>query len=194
MPTRAVEADAAPEHTTDADGRHQEPDASPEPDEPREAEDRSDDASVPAEAVPDGPAAGPHVAPPPPPPSPEPRDAGDLVAPIRAAAARTGAGAALRRAQAVLDDLWEAGPAARRAAIGAVPDGWARRRMLERLVEAAVVTPEEAPGLLRLLDRSSDRTWVAGTMLADDLVAVDDLAGIVDDRALARLRRRAERP
>lgn len=86
--------------------------------------------------------------------------------------------------------LWHAGPEGRQELLQAIPDGWGRRRALERMIEADVVTAEEALELLGCLDRDSDRAWAAGTLLEHGVLEPSELLGALPERALARLSRR----
>jgi hypothetical protein len=121
------------------------------------------------------------------PDGPDRRAAEDAVRAVRRARS---AGAALGRLTRTADLLAALSAEGRREALRAVPDGWARRRGAERLVEAGMITDEEAPALLRCLDRPSDRTWVAGTLIAHRVTTADALAGLVPPDALDRLARR----
>lgn len=86
--------------------------------------------------------------------------------------------------------LWHPGPEGRQELLRAIPDGWGRRRALERMIEADVVTAAEALELLGCLDRDSDRTWAAGTLLEHGVLEPSELLGAVPERALGRLARR----
>lgn len=80
-------------------------------------------------------------------------------------------------------------PTQRVAVLGA-PDGWQRRRMLERLLRAGDVDHDDASDLIRLVGRPMDRAWVAATAVETGVLDVDDLDGLLDPRAVARLQRR----
>lgn len=82
-------------------------------------------------------------------------------------------------------------PARRRDVVAAVPDGWARRRAIGGLVDAAVCDGAEALALTALLGRDGDRRLAVGDLVARGLVSVEDASGVLDARAVARLRRRA---
>lgn len=101
-----------------------------------------------------------------------------------------GAGEALRVLTAAAPAV--AGMAAedRRRMLQALPDGWARQRGLQRLVEAHAVPAAEAPTLLGLLAAPGSQVFAAGSMLATGLVTTDALVEVLDPSALARLRRR----
>lgn len=72
-----------------------------------------------------------------------------------------------------------------------IPDGWARRKVIQRLAEGGALTPAEAPDLLATLGSVGNQVFAAATMLDADLVTTDDLVDVLDTRALARLHRRS---
>lgn len=93
--------------------------------------------------------------------------------------------------EAAAGSLREVEPARRRDVVAAVPDGWARRRAIGGLVDAAVCDGAEALALTALLGRDGDRRLAVGDLVARGLVSVEDASGVLDARAVARLRRRA---
>ncbi|MBY5163369.1 hypothetical protein KR546_12815, partial [Nitriliruptoria bacterium AS10] len=79
----------------------------------------------------------------------------------------------------------------RRRTLAAVPDGWARQRALQRLVEAGAVPRGEAADLLGMLGSTGSQVFAAGTMVTTGLVGADDLVDVLEPGAVIRLRRRA---
>jgi hypothetical protein len=77
--------------------------------------------------------------------------------------------------------------------LDAVPDGWQRRRVATRLVEADALQASDIAPVLRRFGRPSDASTVAGTMLAAGAVDLDDLDGLIDARAWRRLATRVGR-
>ena len=96
----------------------------------------------------------------------------------------------LRVLRAALDGLADLDRATRRAVLSAVPDGWARRRALEAMLQAQVVATAEVPDLVRMLASPMARTWVCASAVEADMLRIDEVDGLVDPRAAARLRRR----
>jgi hypothetical protein len=76
------------------------------------------------------------------------------------------------------------------AAVEAVPDGWARRRALERLVAGGAVDGQAAAELVATLGGDADRRWVAATMTEAALLEAADLDGLIGPRAAGRLAQR----
>ena len=111
----------------------------------------------------------------------------DLTERVRGAGS---SGARLRVLTSSLDEVLALDSGQIAELVRAIPDGWARRRAVERLLEHDAILAEEVPDTLRLLGRASDRTWVAATAVEARLLDVDDLDGLIDARAAARLRRR----
>jgi hypothetical protein len=75
-------------------------------------------------------------------------------------------------------------------AVDALPDGWRRRRGVLAMIADGAVETGDAQAVLSRFARASDRTWVAASMCEAGLLDVDQLAGILDDRAAGRLARR----
>ena len=73
--------------------------------------------------------------------------------------------------------------------VGAIPDGWARQRAIQRLVEGGAVDPGDAAGLLDMLGRPGSQVFAARSMIDTGLVAVDQLVDVLEPGALGRLRR-----
>lgn len=85
----------------------------------------------------------------------------DLVATLEAGSAA----AALRTIRAWLPRLAQTSPSERARVLQAIPDGWARRRALQRMVEAGVATTGQDAGLLTLLERTGDQVFAAASMI-----------------------------
>lgn len=96
----------------------------------------------------------------------------------------------LRLLRASLDDVLTMDRSGRIAVVDAVPDGWARRRALETLLEAQVLPAAEVPALIRRIDSPVSRAWVCASAIEADMLRLDDVDGLVDERATDRLRRR----
>ena len=130
----------------------------------------------------------------PPPPAPEPRPPQAPAAPVPSLATRLAAASSARERLGLLDGagaaVWELGPTGRAAVIDAVPDGWVRRRALQRWVDLDVITPAEAPALVRRLARRTDRAWLAASLVDSGILDVGDLPGVCAPRDAARLARR----
>lgn len=97
----------------------------------------------------------------------------DLVARLDGASAAT----ALRLVTAALPRLATATAADRVRILQAIPDGWARRRSLQRMVEAGVAGAEDVAAL-GLLARTGDQVFAATSLLA---------AGVPGDHVLAQV-------
>lgn len=108
----------------------------------------------------------------------------DLVATLQAGSA----GAALRTTKAWMPQLASTSPAERVRVLMAIPDGWARRRALQRMVEDGITSDADVSSL-QLFARTSDQVFVAGAML-DAGVAYQALAPHLDPAARTRLERR----
>lgn len=74
--------------------------------------------------------------------------------------------------------------------ITAAPDGWRRRRLVQRLIEDEDLSAAEVPAVIRLLGSATNRTWLAASAVEAGLLDLGDLGDLVDPRAAARLRRR----
>jgi hypothetical protein len=74
--------------------------------------------------------------------------------------------------------------------IRAVPDGWARRRAVQLLLDRGLVPEEAVIAIVGLLGRSSARTWIAASAVEAGVLDPSRLGDVVDARAAARLRRR----
>ena len=110
-----------------------------------------------------------------------------LVERLRAA---TSDGARLRLLRQHLDDVAAFDAPGRAAVVGAVPDGWARRRALEALMAAGAVPADEVTGLVRRVGRPMARAWVVASAIEAGLLSLDDVDTLVDERAAGRLQRR----
>ena len=101
----------------------------------------------------------------------------------------------LRRLAAAADRLDEAGIEELGAVLECFPAGWARRRALQRLLEAGVPrSTSDAIALLELLPRPSERLWAATTLAAtrrlDDQDREALLAAVPSPALRCRLGRR----
>lgn len=131
-------------------------------------------------------------------PDPTASDAADLTTRVRAARLplverlRSAASDAerMRVLRARVHEVSGMDPVARAAVVDAVPDGWARRRALDAMVEGGAITSDELPGLVHRLGSPMARSWVCATAIEAGLLDVDALDHLLDDRAVGRLRRR----
>lgn len=113
------------------------------------------------------------------------RHAGDLVGQLEGATPST----ALRLVRARLPQLGTSTPGDRAQVLQAIPDGWARRRALQRMAEAGLMGREDLSSL-RLLGRTGDQVFAA-TSLLDAGLPRDAVAAHLAPAARARLARRA---
>jgi hypothetical protein len=119
--------------------------------------------------------------------SAEETESPDLAARIRQAERP---GACLGALSASLAEARQLSTAELVAAVEAVPDGWARRRALERLVAGGAVDGQAAAELVATLGGDADRRWVAATMTEAALLEAADLDGLIGPRAAGRLAQR----
>lgn len=97
--------------------------------------------------------------------------------------------AALRTIRAWLPRLGDSSPGDRVRVLEAIPDGWARRRALQRMVEAGITTQQDVAAL-ELLSMTGDQVFAAGSML-DAGVGLESIARHVAPATRARLARRS---
>lgn len=110
---------------------------------------------------------------------------------VLAARLRQGSAAqALRLLVTVVPAVAAMSPQERLHTIVAIPDGWARRRAIQRLVERGAVTPDEVGSLLATLAGVGDQVFTATTFIEAGLATVDDLATITVPAVATRLRLR----
>lgn len=102
----------------------------------------------------------------------------------------TSASGALRMFVGSLPSMAAMGADDRYQLVTSIPDGWARRKAIQRLVEAGAVDPSEAGGLLTTLASNGNQVFAAGSMLEAGLLDGDALVESMAPEALARLRRR----
>lgn len=100
------------------------------------------------------------------------------------------ASGALRMVMGSLPMVAEMASDERLRVVVSIPDGWARRKAIQRLTEADALTPDEGLRLLGTLAGVGNQIFAAASMLDAGLITVDDLVEVLDPRALARLRRR----
>ena len=110
-----------------------------------------------------------------------------VIASVRAANTSLGK---LRAVQAAGGSISELGPEGRLELVRALPDGWVRRRAVHRMLELEVIAAAECLPIIDSFGRATDRNWVAASMLEEDLVAPDQLVGVLTDTARERLARR----
>lgn len=195
-PTTTVEEPAVADQpaTTDEPAAVVEPDAAVEPaededdvDVPDEVhagdEDEEDEEVIEPVAV---------IAEPPPPRTPPapPRPAASpdaLVGRLRDAASNA---ERLRILRTHADDLLALDHAGRAAVVEAVPDGWARRRAIEGLLRDDVLAAAEVPSLVARLGSPVARAWACATAIEADMLRLEQVDDVVDERAAARLHRR----
>lgn len=101
----------------------------------------------------------------------------------------TGAGC-VRAVRAHLDELADMDAVGRAAVVDAVPDGWARRRALQAMLDARAVPAAEVGELVRRMSSPMARTWLCATAIETDVLEVDQLDELLDARAAQRLRGR----
>lgn len=77
-----------------------------------------------------------------------------------------------------------------RSEVEQAPDGWRRRRAVQRLIDDGQLGRQDVRPAIERLASAMDRTWLAASAIEADLLDLDELDGLVDDRAAARLRRR----
>ncbi len=100
----------------------------------------------------------------------------------------------LRRLAAAADRLDEAGIEELGAVLECFPAGWARRRALQRLLEAGVPrSTSDAIALLELLPRPSERLWAATTLAATRRLDDQDREALLAAVPSPALRRRLGR-
>jgi len=100
----------------------------------------------------------------------------------------------LRRLAASAGRLDEAGIEELGAVLECFPAGWARRRALQRLLEAGVPrSTSEAIALLELLPRPSERLWAATTLAATRRLDESDRDALLAAVPSPALRRRLAR-
>jgi len=97
--------------------------------------------------------------------------------------------AALRTIRVWLPRLGDSSPGDRVRVLEAVPDGWARRRVLQRMVEAGITTQQDVAAL-GLLSMTGDQVFAAGSML-DAGMDPQSIARHVTPATRARLARRS---
>ncbi len=115
----------------------------------------------------------------------DPGDAAALVARLREASSSS----ALRILSHDAATMAALSPPQRRQVVLAVPDGWARRRAVQRLVEAGSVTPQEAPALLATLSSAGNQVFAARSLMDAGVADLADLAPVLDPGARGRLER-----
>ncbi|MDX1657824.1 MAG: hypothetical protein R3343_03295 [Nitriliruptorales bacterium] len=111
----------------------------------------------------------------------------DVLASVRAANTSLGKLRAVQAAGASIPDL---GPEGRLELVRALPDGWVRRRAVHRMLELEVIAAGDCLPIIETFGRTTDRNWVAASMLDADLVTPDQLVGVLTDTARERLARR----
>jgi hypothetical protein len=77
--------------------------------------------------------------------------------------------------------------------LDAVPAGWQRRRAARRLTAGGAFAGVDPVALLARFPATSDRTFVAGDLVATGALTPDDLADLLPGRTVARLATRRER-
>lgn len=126
------------------------------------------------------------------------RDTLDLTTRVRAAQQplverlreqSSGAGC-IRVVRAHLGDLAEMDAVGRMAVVDAVPDGWARRRALQAMLEAQVLPAADVPDLIRRVGSPVARAWLCATAIETRVLDADQLDELLDPRAATRLRGR----
>lgn len=123
---------------------------------------------------------------------------GDLTARVRAAQMPLvedlrmprGNGARLAVLRRRVDDLAAMDPVQHTAIVAAIPDGWARRRAIEVLIAHGDMAPAEAALLIGKVASHQARAWLSASAIEAGLLTLDDAAHLIDERAVARLRRR----
>jgi hypothetical protein len=110
--------------------------------------------------------------------------------------AGSGAAARLRLLDDEIGQVARMDPPRRLGVIRAVPDGWARRRAIERLIAASALPPDEVPAVVATLTSEVARSWVCASAIEAGLLDARDhaLEGLVGSRAVHRLRRRYGTP
>ncbi len=101
----------------------------------------------------------------------------------------TGAGC-VRAVRAHLDELADMDAVGRTAVVDAVPDGWARRRALQAMLDAGAVPAADVPDLVRRVGSPVARAWLCATAIEADVLEVDQLDELLEPRAATRLRGR----
>lgn len=96
---------------------------------------------------------------------------------------------ALRLVTRTVPGLAERSPDDRLRIVMAIPDGWARRRAIQRLTEGGAVTAMEAPGLVATLSSAGNQVFAARTMLDHGVADLAALAPALDSPARERLAR-----
>lgn len=113
----------------------------------------------------------------------------DVIEQVRAA--RTPLGQ-LRAVDEAGERIYDLGADGRLELVRALPDGWVRRRGVERLLALDVVAAGDCEPILRSFGRPSDRRWVAASMLTAGLLEPAALHGLLEDRDVRRLVARVE--
>jgi hypothetical protein len=75
-------------------------------------------------------------------------------------------------------------------AVLAAPDGWQRRRTLLGLIENNELPSDAAASAVASLARPTDRVWIVASLIEAGAIDLDDVAQLLDERAVGRLRRR----
>lgn len=101
----------------------------------------------------------------------------------------TGAGC-VRAVRAHVEDIAEMDSVGLTAVVDAVPDGWARRRALEAMLDARAVPSTDVGELVQRLGSPVARAWVCATAIEAGLLDADRLDDLIDQRAATRLRGR----
>jgi hypothetical protein len=101
--------------------------------------------------------------------------------------------AAARSAVLTAGDLGALATAEALRVLDAVPTGWQRRRAARRLLDAGALTEVAPADLLERFPTTSDRTFVAGDLLAASELGPNDLTGLVPDAVVARFAARRRR-
>lgn len=101
----------------------------------------------------------------------------------------TGAGC-VRAVRAHVDDLADMDAVGRTAVVDAVPDGWARRRALQAMLDAHVVPAHDVADLLRRVTSPVARAWLCASAIEADMLRADQLDDLLPPRAATRLRGR----
>ncbi len=109
---------------------------------------------------------------------------------VEALREQTGGAGCVRLVRAHLDDLVDMDAVSRTAVVDAVPDGWARRRTVQAMLEGHVLPASEVPDLIRRVTSPVARAWLCATAVEVDMLDVDQLDDILEPRAAARLRGR----
>lgn len=109
---------------------------------------------------------------------------------VEALREQTGGAGCVRLVRAHLDDLVDMDAVSRTAVVDAVPDGWARRRSLQAMLDGHVLPASEVPDLIRRVTSPVARAWLCATAIEVEMLAVDQLDDILEPRAAARLRGR----